>query len=162
VPLLATTEDAVAFFFMSLPYNFYGMFAVLMTLAFALGVLPLVGRRMSAARRRARETGALNAPGAKPLAADELTQMRVPADYRTGLEDFLLPMGSLLGVAIVPYVLARIAGEPGQVYIAEAFGIAVLVAFVLAVAKGLPLHEAVDGFIDGCKGVTIGAVILGL
>jgi Na+/H+ antiporter NhaC len=38
----------------------------------------------------------------------------------------------------------------------------VLVAFILAIAKGLPLREAMDGFIDGCKGVTIGAVILGL
>ena len=31
--------------------------------------------------------------------------------------------------------------------IAEAFGVAVLVAFILAVAKGLPLREAMDGFL---------------
>ncbi|MGH7447197.1 MAG: Na+/H+ antiporter NhaC family protein, partial [Longimicrobiales bacterium] len=80
----------------------------------------------------------------------------------TGLIDFMLPMGALLGVAIVPYIVARATGAAGRVYIAEAFGIAVLVAFILAVAKGLPLRQAMDGFIDGCKGVTIGAVILGL
>lgn len=162
IPLLATTQDAVTFFFSSLPYNFYGIFAVTSTLLFALGLLPWMGGKMKRAQDRARATGELNAPGAKPLAADELTQLRVPEGYRTGLIDFILPMGALLGVAIVPYVLARIAGGAGSVYIAEAFGIAVLVAFVVAIAKGLSLAEAMDGFIDGCKGVTIGAVILGL
>jgi Na+/H+ antiporter NhaC len=162
IPLFPTTQDAVTFFFASLPYNFYGIFAVVSTLLFALGLLPWIGGRMKRARERARTTGELNAPGAKPLAADELTQLQVPEGYRTGLIDFMLPMGALLGVAIVPYVLSRLAGAPGRVYIAEAFGIAVLVAFVVAIAKGLPLRQAMDGFIDGCKGVTIGAVILGL
>lgn len=162
VPLFATAQDGVTFFFSSLRYNFYGFFAICMTLLFSLGLLPWVGGKMRRAERRARETGELNAPGAKPLASDELTALRVPSDYRSGIIDFLLPMGTLLGVAIVPYVLARLQGEPGQVYIAEAFGLAVLVAFVVAIAKGLSLSEAIEGFIDGCKGVTIGAVILGL
>ena len=162
IPLLATPEQAVAFFFTSLPFNFYGIFAVVSTLLFALGVLPWMSGKMRRAIRRARETGQLNAPDAKPLAADELTTMRIPQDYRTGLADFLLPMGTLLGVAIVPYVLARARGESGTVFIAEAFGLAVLVALLLAVFKGLPLREAIDGFVDGCKGVTIGAIILGL
>ena len=162
IPLFATTQDAVSFFFAALPYNFYGIFAITSTLLFALGLLPWTGGKMKRAMQRARTTGQLNAPGAKPLAADELTQLQVPDNYRTGLIDFMLPMGALLGVAIVPYILSRLAGEQGSVYIAEAFGIAVLVAFIVAIAKGLPLREAMDGFIDGCKGVTIGAVILGL
>lgn len=162
IPLFATTQDAVTFFFRSVPYNFYGIFAVLTTLLFSFGLLPWVGGRMKRATARARETGQLNAPGAKPLAADELTELRVPTGYPTGLADFLLPMGTLLGVAIIPYVYARLTGGAGQVYIAEAFGIAVLVAFVVALAKGLTLIEAIDGFVDGCKGVTIGAIILGL
>lgn len=162
IPLFATPEDGVAFFFSALPYNFYGIFAVIFTLLFALGALPWVGGKMRRARDRARETGELNAPGAKPLAADELTTLRIPTSYRTGLADFLLPMGTLLGVAIIPYVVVRLQGGAGQVYIAEAFGLAVLVAILLAVFKGLPLREAIDGFVDGCKGVTIGAIILGL
>lgn len=162
IPLFGTTEDAVRFFFSSLPFNFYGIFAVISTLLFAFGWLPWVGGKMRRAQRRAQETGELNAPGALPLAADELTTLRVPAHYRTGLADFLLPMGTLLGVAILPYVVARLQGQPGKVYIAEAFGLAVLVALVLAVAKGLAIREAIDGFVDGCKGVTIGAIILGL
>jgi Na+/H+ antiporter NhaC len=162
IPLFETTDDAVAFFFAALPYNFYGIFAVAATLLFALSLLPWVGGRMRRATERARTTGELNAPGAKPLAADELTQLRVPDEYRAGLIDFLLPMGALLGVAIIPYLAARLTGAAGTVYIAEAFGVAVLVAFVVAIAKGMTVHQAIDGFIDGCKGVTIGAVVLGL
>jgi Na+/H+ antiporter NhaC len=162
IPLFETTQDAVTFFFRSIPFNFYGIFAIVTTLLFSLGLLPWVGGKMRRATERARQTGELNAPGAKPLAADELTRVRVPPGYRSGVIDFLLPMGTLLGVAILPYVAARLAGQPGQVYIAEAFGIAVLVAFIVAIAKGLSLRGAIDGFIDGCKGVTIGAVILGL
>jgi Na+/H+ antiporter NhaC len=162
IPLFATTQDAVTFFFSSIPFNFYGIFAVTMTLLFALGALPWVGGKMARATRRARETGELNAPDARPLAAEELTRLQIPSHYRTGLADFLVPMGTLLGVAIVPYVLARVQGQEGQIYIAEAFGLAVLAALLLAVAKGLPLLEAVEGFVDGCKGVTIGAIILGL
>jgi Na+/H+ antiporter NhaC len=162
IPLFATTQDAVTFFFRSIPYNFYGIFAVLMTLLFSLGLLPYVGGKMQRAIDRARSTGELNAPGARPLAAEELTKLRIPPGYPAGLADFLLPMGTLLGVAIIPYVVARIQGGAGQVYIAEAFGTAVLVAFVVAIAKGLTLKGAIEGFVDGCKGVTIGAIVLGL
>jgi Na+/H+ antiporter NhaC len=162
VPLFATTEAAVTFFFRALPYNFYGIFAVTFTFLFALGVLPWVGGKMRRAIRRARETGELDAPGATSLASAELTALRIPSGYPSGVADFLLPMGTLLGVAIIPYLVARLLGQPGQVYIAEAFGLAVLVAIALAVGKGLPLRGAIEGFMDGCKGVTIGAVILGL
>lgn len=155
-PLFATEEMSVAFFFQSIPFNFYAIFAVLSTLLFALGWLPWTGGRMKAAIERARTTGLLNAPGAQPLAADELTQLKMPDDYRSGIADFLVPMVTLLGVAIIPYFLT------GSVRIAEAFGLAVLVAIVLALIKGLPLKEAIEGFIDGCKGVTVGALILAL
>ncbi len=156
IPILETPEEVVTFFFRSIPVNFYGIFAVLMTLLFALGWLPWRGARMDRAIRRARETGELNAPGARPLAAAELTTMKVPAGYRVGVIDFLLPMSVLLAVAIVPYFVT------GQVRIGEAFGLAVLVAFGLALAKGMGVAEAMEGFVDGCKGVTIGAIILGL
>jgi Na+/H+ antiporter NhaC len=155
-PLFATEEQAVSFFFRSIPFNFYAIFAVLSTLLFAVGWLPWVGRKMKLAMERARTTGQLNAPDAQPIAAEELTELKMPADYRSGLSDFLVPMGTLLAVAIVPFFLT------GTVRIAEAFGLAVLAAIGLALFKGMPLREAVDGFVDGCKGVTVGALILAL
>jgi Na+/H+ antiporter NhaC len=156
IALFPTEAAAVTFFFSSIRFNFYGIFALLVTLLFALDLLPWIGNRMSAARERATTTGALNHPDAQPLAADELTRLRVSETYRPGLEDFLVPMGLLIAVAIIPFFLIN------EVWIAEAFGLAVLAAIVLALVKGMTLGEAMDGFIDGCKGVTIGAVILGL
>lgn len=155
-PLFMTEAEAVQFFFRSIPFNFYGIFAVISTLLFSLGLLPWTGKKMKAAIKRARTTGQLDAPGSKPLTSEELTEMKIPDDYDSGVIDFLLPMGTLLTVAIVPYFFT------GSVMIAEAFGLAVVMAFVLALMKGMTLNKAMDGFIDGIKGVTIGAVILGL
>jgi Na+/H+ antiporter NhaC len=155
-PLFMTEQAAVAFFFSAIPFNFYGIFAVSSTLLFALGLLPWTGAKMRRARERARSTGALNAPGAQPVATAELTEPKVPEGYRTGIDDFAVPILTLLGVAIIPYFFT------GSVRIAEAFGLALLAAIGLALLKGMRLREALDGFVDGCKGVTVGAIILGL
>ncbi|HSJ65370.1 MAG TPA: Na+/H+ antiporter NhaC family protein [Gemmatimonadaceae bacterium] len=155
-PLFLTEEAAVAFFFSAIPYNFYGILAVSSTLLFALGVLPWTGAKMRRARERARTTGQLNAPDAQPVATGELTTSRIPAGYQPSIIDFALPILTLLGVAIVPYFLT------GSVRIGEAFGLALLTAFALALLKGMSLRQAIDGFVDGCKGVTVGAIILGL
>ncbi len=163
-PLFATQDEAVSFFFRSISVNFYAMFAILLTLLFALEWIPWEGKKMRAARRRARDTGELNAPGAIPLAADELTELQVPAGYRTGLADFLVPLGVLIGIALTGVIPGLIAGDLSQigVPIEEAFGLAVLSAIVLALLKGMSVQETIDGFVDGAKGVTIGAIILGL
>jgi len=170
-PLFATEQEAIGFFFQAVPFNFYGLLAVLSTLLFALELLPWEGKKMRRARRRARETGELNAPGSRPLTSEELSQLRVPDSYPTGLIDFVLPLGVLIGIAatgVVPHLPTLFSGglqafaSKISVPIAEAFGLSVLSAIVLALLKGMSLQEAVDGFIDGAKGVTIGAVILGL
>ena len=171
IPLFATEGEATQFFFRSIFFNYYAVFAVLMTLLFSWDLLPWVGRKMDAARERARTTGELDAPGADPLAASELTVEKVPANYPTGMADFVVPLGVLIGVALTGVVPALLAwtrtGDAAalsgiDVPIAEAFGLSVLSAFVVALIKGLRLKEAVAGFVDGCKGVTIGALILAL
>lgn len=155
-PLFLTEDDGVAFFISSIPFNFYAIFALLATLLFAWGKLPWVGGAMRKAMHRARTTGQLNAPTAKPITSDELVTLKLPADYKPGVIDFALPMGVLLAVVIGSYVLT------GDVLIAQGFGLAVVVAIVLALIKGLSLNEAIDGFVDGCKGVTVGALVLAL
>ncbi len=172
IPIFATEQEVVTFFFRSLPFNFYAVFAVLSTLLFALEILPWEGRRMRAARDRAQQSGALDAPGAEPLTAAELNVLRVPGDYRTGLADFFVPLGVLIGVALTGVVRPLVAGLAAgdlevflagiNVPIAEAFGLAVLAAMVLALVKGMSLKRVVDGFVEGCKGVTIGAILLAL
>lgn len=163
-PFLATPEEATLFFFGSLPFNFYGWFAVGGTLLFALGIMPAFGA-MAAARSRARETGALDAPGAEPMlpTSDSATD---PADerdasYVASLWDFLLPIGVLLGLAVIPYVYGYLTSSPYN-WIDEAFACSVLTAMAVALGRGMPLSSVVDGFISGCRSMTFGAIVLGL
>lgn len=165
VGLFETAQDGIAFFFSSLPYNFYALFALALTFLFAIEKLPWVpGRSMREAVTRARSTGKLNSMGAVPMASGELTRPKVPDDYNPGLIDFFGPILVLLGVAIVPYVYTFfvLGAERPTLLIAEAFVLAVLVGMGIAVMKGMRLRDVIAGFIDGCKGVTIGAVILAL
>jgi Na+/H+ antiporter NhaC len=160
VPLLENETDAIKFFFSSIRYNFYGFFAVGMTLLFALGWLPWMGSKMSAARRRSREHGKLDRDGAAPLlaAAEQEADMvkHRARDYRPSLLDFFVPIGVLLSLAIVPYVLYEVS------FINEAFMACLLSAMILAAIRGMSLHDILGGFVDGCKTMTIGAIILGL
>ncbi|MBW3554329.1 MAG: sodium:proton antiporter [Gemmatimonadetes bacterium] len=163
-PLLATEGEAVSFFFRSIPANFYAIIAVLTALAFAAEVLPWQGRRMAAARRRARETGALDRQGSRPLSSAELEGASVPDGYRPSMVDFVVPLGVLIAVAASGVIPALVAGDLGaiRVPIAEAFALAIAAAFLLALGRGMRLADAVDGLVDGIKGVTIGALVLGL
>jgi Na+/H+ antiporter NhaC len=169
IPLFETAQDGIQFFFSALPFNFYAIFAVLLTFLFAWELLPFVpGRQMRAAIDRARETGKLDRDEATPLTSRELTEMDVPDDYAPGLIDFVVPIGTLLGVAILPYLYTYfylgwtgVENDP-LLLIAEAFVLAVLVGMGVALVKGMEFREIMDGFIDGCKGVTIGAIILAL
>lgn len=166
LPLFETTQQGVVFFFDAIKYNFYAIFAMLITLLFAWEKLPWVpGKKMRKAVKRAREGGPLDREGATPMAADELTRQKVPEGYNPGLIDFFGPIGTLLGVAIIPYFITYfIMGRQDDptLLIAEAFVLAVLAGLGIALAKGMKLQDAIDGFIDGCKGVTIGAIILAL
>jgi Na+/H+ antiporter NhaC len=158
--------DGVNFFINAIFYNYYAIFAILITLLFAWEKLPFVpGKRMRASIERARSGGDLDHKDATPMAAEELTESKIPKDYKPGLIDFFGPIGALLGVAILPYIISYFflgMKENPILLIAEAFVLAVLVGFGIAMAKGMELREAIDGFIDGCKGVTIGAIILAL
>jgi len=165
ISLFETPQDGINFFFSSLPYNFYAIFAILITLLFAWEKLPWVpGKKMRKAMERSRTKGTLDRKGATPMAADELTQSKIPSGYNPGLLDFFGPIGALLGVAIIPYLYTFfwLGSDDPTLLIAEAFVLAVLAGIGIAVAKGMSLQVAINGFIDGCKGVTIGAIILAL
>jgi len=149
-------DAAVALFLKAIPFNFYGWLAVLFTLLFALDKLPIVSGAMRAAQIRARDTGELDSPTAEPIASKELATLNVAEGYSPSLADFFVPIGVLLGLAIVPWL---ITGSP---MIFEAFGLAVVSSVGLSVIRGMSVHDAFEGLVDGIKGVTIGAIILGL
>ncbi|HHS12932.1 MAG TPA: sodium:proton antiporter [bacterium] len=155
-PLFADAEFSKTFLFKAIPFNFYAWFALLFTLLMAWEKLPWVGGKMRRAMERVKTTGELNRPGSDPLISRELSELRIPPGYRPSILGFLVPIGVLLGVAIGPYLLL------GKLLVSEAFVLAALSAILLALFRGMKLKDAIEGFIDGCKGVTVGAIILGL
>ncbi len=165
IPMFETAQDGITFFFSAVPFNFYGIFAILFTLLFALEKLPWIpGKKMREAISRVRTTGKLDRDDAQPMSSAELTDMKVPNDYKPGLIDFFGPILTLLGVAIIPFIYTfYILGLEDPTFpIAGAFVLAVLAGIFIALTKGMKLKTVIDGFVDGCKGVTIGGLILAL
>jgi Na+/H+ antiporter NhaC len=159
VPVIADLETAERFFFASLKYNFYAIFAVTATLLFSFGKLPFVGARMAAARDRAMNQGLLDAPDARPMLIshdESAASNRQLGAYEPHLSDFLVPLGLLLSISIVPILLG------GSSRINEAFLTAVLSAMILAKAHGMSLEQIIGAFVQGCGRMTIGAIVLGL
>ena len=154
--IIATQEQAISLFFASIPFNFYAILSVTMTLLFALGLLPLFNTPMAKVAERIRSTGELDAPDAQPVASAELTEVKVDPSYKAGFSDFLAPIATLFTFCVVPLLF----GKSPLVF--EGFGMAVVVAFCLSLVKGMKLNVAFDAMISGIKGVTIGAIVLGL
>ena len=154
VGFLATEADRIAFFFQSVPFCFYAIFAVLGTFLLSIERPLFLGKRLKAAMERSRETGQLDAEGANPLSAKELQGSNVPEGYTPHVMEFFLPLISLIGIAVGTFI---VNGSPNVQW---AFGTALVLAAGMALAKGMSLKDLVAGFHDGLKGVVLGSVIL--
>ena len=154
VSFLATEGDRIAFFFQSVPFCFYAIFAVLGTLLLSIEKPLFLGTQLREAMSRARTTGQLDAQDAEPLSSKELQASHVPEGYKPHIIEFFLPLGTLIGIAILTFV---IYGTPNVQW---AFGTALLLAVGMALAKGMSLRDVIQGVHDGIKGVVLGSVIL--
>ena len=154
VSFLATEADRIAFFFQSVPFCFYAIFAVTGTFLLSIEKPLFLGKRLGAAMARARTTGQLDAEGADPLSAKELQASQVPAGYKPHVLEFFLPLGTLIGIAVGTFIAY---GSPNVQW---AFGAALLLAAGMALAKGMSLKDLLSGVHDGIKGVVLGSVIL--
>ncbi len=154
VPWLATEADRITFFFRSVPFCFYAIFAVTFTLLLSIGKSPFLGARMKRAIKRARETGQLDHPDAEPLSAKELYTSHVPEGYTPHVLEFFAPSLLLIGVAIGTFV---VLGSPKVQW---AFTAALLLAISSALVRGMRLKDVMEGLADGLKGVVVGSVIL--
>lgn len=154
VSFLATEADRISFFFQSIPFSFYSMFAVMGTLLLSLNVTIFSGKRIRAAKLRAETYGQLDAPDAKPLSAKELQSTDIPKGYKPHVLEFILPLVTLTAIAVGSFVLL------GTPKINWAFGAALLLSAVMALSKGMSLDHVVDGFGNGLKGVVFASVIL--
>jgi len=154
VPWLVTEADRITFFFKSVPFCFYAIFAVLGTLLLSVERAPFLGRKLRKAMMRARETGELNAPGAQPLNAKELLTSDVPEGYTPNAWEFIIPLVLLITIAIGSFI---VTGVPN---VRIAFGAALVLAFSTALWKGMDVRDAVQGIANGLKGVVLGSMIL--
>ncbi|MEM7017021.1 MAG: Na+/H+ antiporter NhaC family protein [Pseudomonadota bacterium] len=154
--LIGSEEAAITLFLTSIPFNFYALIAVTMTFLFAFDRLPLMKTPMAKAVDRVNTTGKLDADGSTPMAAPELTESNVPEDYTPSIIDFFVPILTLMGFCIVPLVL----GHSPMVF--EGFGMAVVTAFLSSILRGMSVTIAIDAIVTGIKGVTVGAIVLGL
>ena len=154
VGFLATEADRIAFFFQSVPFCFYAIFAVLGTFLLSIEKPVFLGKRLATAMERARTTGRLDAEGADPLSTKELQASKVPAGYTPHVLEFFLPLGVLIAIAIGTFVAY---GSPNVQW---AFGAALLLAAGMALGKGMSLKDLISGFHDGIKGVVLGSIIL--
>ncbi|MGB7328221.1 MAG: Na+/H+ antiporter NhaC family protein [Rubripirellula sp.] len=154
VTFLATESDRLSVFFGSLPLNFYAWFAVLGTLLLSIEKAPFLGKRMRAAIERSRSTGQLDRPGSEPMLSTELQASQTPEGYVPSLLEFVLPLGVLTGIAVGTF---WISGSP-QVRVA--FAVAVVVAAVTSLIRGMSLTDLMLGINNGLKGVVVASVIL--
>ena len=154
VSFLATENDRIAFFFASIPFSFYAILAVLGTLLLSLNITKFSGAGIRAAHKRAAETGQLDAENARPLAAKELQHSVVPEGYHPHFLEFLLPLLALIVIAISSFMYL------GSPKVNWAFGAALMLSVIIALAKGMSLNDLLDGFGQGLKGVVVASVIL--
>jgi len=154
VSFLATESDRIAFFFASIPFGFYSILAVFGTLLLSLDITRFSGKGIRAAHKRAAETGKLDADGARPLAAKELQQSNVPPGYKAHYLEFIFPLVTLIVIAISSFILLDTPK------VNWAFGSALMLSVIIALVKGMSLHDLLDGFGQGLKGVVVASVIL--
>lgn len=154
VTFLATEADRISFFFSSIPFSFYGILAVLGTLLLSLEITKFAGKPLRLAIKRARETGNLDAENASPISAKELHSVDIPAGYNAHWIEFILPLISLIAVAIFTFIFS------GSPQIHWAFGSALLISTVIALTKGMQIRQVLEGFANGWKGVVVASIIL--
>lgn len=154
VGFLATEADRISFFFRSVPFCFYAILAVLGTFLLSIDKAPFLGKKMRDAIKRSRETGELDAEGSSPLSAKELETCNIPEGYKPHVAEFFIPLITLIGIAIGTFIFI------GSPQIEWAFGIALLCAALMALARGMSLQDLMGGIGQGLKGVVMGSVIL--
>ncbi|MBS3995427.1 MAG: sodium:proton antiporter [Alkaliphilus sp.] len=94
---LAPAGEGMSYFIKTIPFNFYGWFAVFIVPLVILGVIPVFGP-MKKAEKRARETGVLAPPGSERIDIKAGEKMEIPE--RANVWNFFLPIIFLVASTI--------------------------------------------------------------
>ena len=139
------------------PFNFYGMFSVIMVGLIAFGVIPDFGP-MAKAEKRARETGKVIGDEAKPLLGKEIEQIQPKEGTKPSLFiNFLAPALIIIGITLGTYIVT------GSAKTLEGFVAAVAFQFVsMLIQKMGSVVELIETAVEGIKGIISAVLILAL
>ena len=150
---VTSNEQGVSVYISAIPFNFYAILMVLITLLSALEIFPDFGP-MRKAEQRARTTGKLLRDGAVPMMGTELEELQKGNDSDVKpnvMLDFLVPIMILVGTAIWTYI------AKGGVKILECFIITVIyMAIELSIRKVFKsVTDLVSTAVQGMKSVHV-------
>jgi Na+/H+ antiporter NhaC len=139
------------------PYNFYGIVAVLLVGLIAVKIVPEFGP-MKAAEKRTMETGKVMNDNAKPLLGKELSEIKPKEGMKPNLFlNFFAPALIIICTTLGTYIFM------GSAKTLEGFMLAVVFQFVvLIIQKVGSIVELMETAVSGIKGVTSAIMILGL
>lgn len=139
------------------PYNFYGIFSVLMVGLISLGILPDFGP-MRKAERRAMEEGKPVGDNARPLLSGELEKIKPNEGVKPNLAlNFFMPAIIIIGVTLGTYLVM------GSAKTLESFIVAVAYQFVVMLIQKMgTINELIDVAVEGIKSVMSAMLILAM
>lgn len=154
VTFLNSELDRINFYFNSLIFSFYSILTIFGVLILSLGINRFSGKGLQKARKRALETGELDAPEATPISSPELHISNAPEGYSSHIIEFIFPLLILIFIAVGSFFWL------GTPKVNWAFGAALIVSVSIALLKGMPLKQVVDGIGTGLKGVIVAVTIM--
>lgn len=139
------------------PFNFYGIFSVIMVGLIAMKIIPEFGP-MKAAEKRTMETGKVMNDNAKPLLGKELSDIQPKEGIKPNLFiNFLAPALIIISITLGTYLTI------GSAKTLEGFVLAVAFQFVaMLIQKMGTVVELIETAVNGIKGVMSAVLILAL
>jgi Na+/H+ antiporter NhaC len=166
--VIGLSDNPWSLFIAMIPYNFYGIFAML-TVLFVIRTGLDIGP-MYHAEKRATETGKLLGENDKPLMIDDEDDS-LPEGYNLSIKNFLVPMGLLFGTIFAVIFWTgnivengfRMSFIEGNIVLAISAGFVVGSIGAVSISISTGLHnfkDAVDGWTTGIKNLVIVPIIL--
>lgn len=139
------------------PFNFYGLFSVVMVGLIATGTLPDFGP-MKKAEERARLEGKVISDTARPLISDELEKIRPKEGTKPSLAlNFFAPAIIIIAMTLFTWLVM------GGAKVLESLVIAVTYQFIVMYFQKMgTMQELVDTAIEGVKSVMSAMLILAM
>jgi Na+/H+ antiporter NhaC len=154
---IENTEEAMALFIHSIPFNFYSYLTILMVLLIVLRVIPDFGP-MRTAETRAEVEGKVLRDGAVPMMSKELTDLEASESKNTNIFlNFLFPVFLIITTNLGSFFLT------GTPIVMESFLLSVtILGILLWFQKVDDLKGIMGSAYAGMKGVMPAVVILAL